>query len=86
MGAGVYLSILTVIVVQGGIALGAFLLAGFFDPVTILVLTSLAGITLLGVGLRLLELKQVRLANFLPGLILAPLLVRLFDAVRAAFP
>ena len=86
MGAGVYLSILTVLVVQGGIALGAFLLAGFFDPVTILVLTSLAGITLLGVGLRLLELKQVRLANFLPGLIVAPLLVRLFDAARAAFP
>ena len=86
MGAGVYLSILTILVVQGGIALGAFLLAGVFDPVTILVLTSLAGIILLGVGLRLLELKQVRLANFLPGLIVAPVLIRLFDAVAAALP
>ena len=86
MGAGVYLSILTILIVQGGIALAAFLVAGFFDPVTILVLTSLAGIALLGVGLRLLELKEIRLANFLPGLIVAPLLVRLFDAVRAALP
>jgi uncharacterized membrane protein YqgA involved in biofilm formation len=86
LGAGVYLSILTILLVQGGIALGAFLLAGFFDPVTILVLTSLAGITLLGVGLRLIELKQVRLANFLPGLIVAPILIRLFDAARAAVP
>ena len=86
LGAGVYLSIITILVVQGGIALGAFLLAGFFDPVTILVLTSIAGITLLGVGLRLLELKQVRLANFLPALVLGPLLIRLFDAVRAALP
>ena len=86
LGAGVYLSILTILLVQGGIALGAFLLAGFFDPVTILVLTSLAGITLLGVGLRLLELKQVRLANFLPGLVVAPILIRLFDAARAALP
>ena len=86
LGAGVYLSILTILVVQGGIALGAFLLAGFFDPATLLVVTSLAGITLLGVGLRLLELKQIRLANFLPGLVVAPLLVRLFDAVRAALP
>ena len=86
LGAGVYLSILTILVVQGGIALGAFLLAGFFDPVTILVVTSLAGITLLGVGLRLLDLKQVRLANFLPGLVVAPLLIRLFDAIRAALP
>jgi uncharacterized membrane protein YqgA involved in biofilm formation len=86
MGAGVYLSILTILIVQGGIALAAFLVAGFFDPVTILVLTALAGITLVGVGLRLLELKQVRLANFLPGLIVAPVLVRLFDAVGAALP
>jgi uncharacterized membrane protein YqgA involved in biofilm formation len=86
MGAGVYLSIITILVVQGGIALGAFVLAGFFDPVTILVVGSLAGIILLGVGLRLLDLKQVRLANFLPGLIVAPLLVRLFDAIRAALP
>ena len=86
MGVGVYLSILTILIVQGGIALAAFLLADFFDPVTILVLTSLAGIILIGVGLRLLELKQVRLANFLPGLIVAPLLVRLFDAIRPALP
>lgn len=86
LGAGVYLSVGTIIVVQGGIALASFLLSAVFDPVTILVLTSLAGITLLGVGLRLLELKQVRLANFLPGLIVAPLLIRLFDAVRAALP
>jgi uncharacterized protein len=86
MGAGVYLSILTILIVQGGIALAAFLVAGAFDPVTILVLTSLAGIILLGVGLRLLDLKQVRLANFLPGLIVAPLLIRLFDAVSAALP
>ena len=86
MGAGVYLSILTILVVQGGIALGAFLLSGVFDPVTILVLSSVAGITLLGVGLRLLELKQVRLANFLPALVVAPILIRLFDAVRSALP
>ena len=86
LGYGVYLSILTVLVVQGGIALTASLVSGFFDPVTILVVTSVGGITLLGIGLRLLELKQVRLANFLPGLLVAPLLVRLFDAVGAALP
>lgn len=86
MGVGVYLSILTILVVQGGIALAAFLLAGFFDPVTVLILTSVAGITLLGVSLRLLDLRQVRLANFLPALVVAPLLIRLFDAVRAALP
>lgn len=85
LGAGVYLSIITILVVQGGIALGAFLLAGVFDPVTVLVVTAVAGVTLFGVALRLLDLKAVRLANFLPGLVVAPILVRLFDALRAAF-
>jgi uncharacterized membrane protein YqgA involved in biofilm formation len=82
LGAGVYLSILTILLIQGGLALGAFLLAGVFDAPTVLVLTGVAGVTLIGVGLRLLELKSIRLANFLPGLVVAPLLVRLFDAVR----
>lgn len=86
LGAGVYLSVLTILLVQGGIALGAFLLAGVFDPVTVLVVTAVAGVTLFGVALRLLDLKDVRLANFLPGLVVAPILVRLFDAVRAALP
>lgn len=85
LGAGVYLSIGTILVVQGGIALGAFLLAGVFDPATVLVVTAVGGVALLGVALRLLELKAVRVANFLPGLLVAPLLVRLFDMVRTAF-
>jgi hypothetical protein len=86
LGAGVYLSVVTILVVQGGISLGAFLLAGVFDPVTLLVVTAVGGVTLIGVGLRLLELKRVRVANFLPGLIVAPLLVRLFDVLRSALP
>jgi uncharacterized membrane protein YqgA involved in biofilm formation len=85
LGAGVYLSILTILIVQGGIALGAFLLADVFDPVTVLVVTAVAGVILFGVALRLLDLKAVRLANFLPGLVIAPILVRIFDVVRAAF-
>lgn len=85
LGAGVYLSAGTVLVVQGSIAGGAFLLKDLFDPPTVLVVTAVGGVALLGVGLRLLELKAVRVANFLPGLVVAPILVRIFDAVRAAF-
>jgi uncharacterized membrane protein YqgA involved in biofilm formation len=39
---------------------------------------------LLGVALRLLDLKAVRVANFLPALVLAPIFVRVADAVRTA--
>lgn len=82
LGAGVYLSALTVLVVQGGIAAGAFLLADAMDARTLLAITAVGGLILLGVALRLLDLKQVRVASFLPGLLLAPLLLRVSDLVR----
>ena len=84
LGAGVYLSVLTILVIQGGIAAAAFLLRDALDPRTVLVITSAGGVALLGVALRLLELKSVRVANFLPALVLAPLFLRVGDAIRAA--
>jgi uncharacterized protein len=84
LGPGVALSAITVLVVQGSIAGGAFLLRDVMDPPTILAITSAGGVILLGVGVRLLDMKAVRVANFLPALILAPLFVRVADAVRGA--
>ncbi|HEX2883269.1 MAG TPA: DUF554 domain-containing protein [Candidatus Limnocylindria bacterium] len=84
LGAGVGLSAITVLMVQGGIAGGAFLLRDVMDGPTILAITSAGGVILLGVALRLLDLKQVRVANFLPALLLAPIFVRLADLVRGA--
>lgn len=84
LGAGVALSALTVLIVQGGIAGGAFLLRDVMDGPTILAITSAGGVILLGVALRLLDLRQVRVASFLPALILAPILVRVADLVRSA--
>lgn len=82
LGAGVYLSTLTILVVQGGIAAGAFLLRDVMDPPTVLSITAAGGLVLLGVALRLLDLKQVRVANFLPALVLAPLFLRVAELVR----
>ncbi|MDQ2674906.1 MAG: DUF554 domain-containing protein, partial [Chloroflexota bacterium] len=80
----VALSAITVLVVQGGIAAGASALSSVMDPITILAVSSAGGIVLLGVALRLLDLKPVRVANFLPALLLAPIFVRVADALRAA--
>lgn len=82
LGPGVALSAITVLVVQGGIAGAAFLVREVMDPVTVLAITSTGGMILLGVALRLLELKAVRVASFLPALILAPIFVRVADLVR----
>lgn len=82
LGWGVALSALTVLLVQGSIAGGAFLLSDVMDAPTILAITASGGVILLGVALRLLELKPVRVANFLPALLLAPIFVRVAEAVR----
>ncbi|MFN2417971.1 MAG: DUF554 domain-containing protein [Candidatus Limnocylindria bacterium] len=84
LGAGVALSAVTVLVVQGGIAGGAFLLRDLMDEATILAITSAGGVILLAVALRMLELKAVRVASFLPALLLAPLFIRLAAALRQA--
>jgi uncharacterized membrane protein YqgA involved in biofilm formation len=82
LGWGVALSAITVLVVQGGIAAFASLLEPLLDEVTILAITATGGIILLGVALRLLDLKPVRVANFLPALLLAPIFVRIADLIR----
>ena len=42
-------------------------------------LTATGGLVLLGVAFRLLEIKQVKVADFLPALLVAPLLTELVD-------
>lgn len=81
LGVGVYLSAVTVLVVQGGLA-GAALLAGasVTEPArnpAVLEMTAVGGVLILGMGLRLLQVKAVPVGNYLPALALAPLLTLL---------
>jgi uncharacterized membrane protein YqgA involved in biofilm formation len=78
MGWGVGFSALTVIAVQGTLTL----LAGAADRVLtermIVEMTAAGGVMVMGIGLRLLDIKKVAVASFLPALVLAPLGVALF--------
>ncbi len=40
--------------------------------------TATGGILIIAIGLRLLEIKRLRVGNFLPALLLAPLAVAIF--------
>jgi hypothetical protein len=86
LGAGVYLSALTVLVVQGTLATIAYLFGGALDPAAIDAASAVGGLLLIGVGLRLLEIRQVRVVNFLPALLFAPLFVWLADQLALALP
>lgn len=75
LGWGVLLSAGTVLLVQGSITLGAAFLEGLVTEPMILVTTATGGILIFGLGLALLELKEVRVANMLPALLFAPALI-----------
>ncbi|HVE99921.1 MAG TPA: DUF554 domain-containing protein [Rubrobacteraceae bacterium] len=77
LGWGVLLSAGTVLLVQGTLTVSAGLLEGAVTEQMIAATTSTGGILVLGLGLVLLELKEVRVANMLPALVVAPLLVAL---------
>src|ERR671911_1894294 len=75
LGWGVLLSAGSVLVVQGALTLAGAVFGSFVGEPMILVMTSTGGVLLLGLGLGLLELKDIRVANMLPALLFAPLLV-----------
>jgi len=79
LGWGVGFSILTILVYQGSLSLGASALAGVFTPIVVAALTAAGGVLILGIGFRLLELKQVRVANLLPALVIAPVAMSLVE-------
>ena len=76
-GIGVLFSLATILVVQGGLALVGHLFGRILSPALIDETVAVGGILLIGLGLVLLEVKALRMANFLPGLVIAPLLVAL---------
>lgn len=74
-GWGVGLSAVMVLAIQGGIALVAGALDRVLTDTMVDVLGSAGGVLILGLGLRLLDLKHLRIANMLPALVIGPLLV-----------
>jgi len=77
-GIGVAFSALSVFVVQGSLTLGGTSLDSLLDDRMRTELFAAGGIAVIGIGLNLLQVTKIRLANLLPGLILTPVLVAIF--------
>lgn len=78
LGWGVLVSTVTVLVYQGAISLIAWQFATGVpsrDNPYILEMTAAGGLIIVGVGLKLLNIKELKLANYLPALAIAPLIV-----------
>jgi uncharacterized membrane protein YqgA involved in biofilm formation len=85
LGWGVAASALPVGLWQGLLTLLAFWLGSVMSAAVIAAITATGGVLLLGVGLRLLKIRQIAVGDLLPALIVAPLLTLLVIACRPLF-
>lgn len=86
MGPGVILSVLTILVFQGGLSLAAMGIGGALGEVTrqtpwVIEMTATGGVLMLGISLLLLDLKRLRVANLLPAVFIAPLVQVALEAL-----
>lgn len=80
-GPGVFFTVITVLVLQGGLSLLGMLIGDVMSAAMIAEMTAVGGVILLGLSLNILEIKRLRVVNYLPALLIAPLLVALAEAL-----
>lgn len=81
-GIGVMFSSIPVFLYQGSISLLAGVLKPYLTPVMLNNLTSLGGFLILGIGLNILKLTNIKIANLLPGILLLPLLMSIINLLK----
>ena len=81
-GWGVAASVLTIIVVQGSLTLVGVGLGDVLPAAHLAALTAVGGLLLVAVALRLLRVREIPVADLLPALLVAPLLVEAVALVR----
>lgn len=80
LGWGVLLSAGSILLYQGGISLAAMLMVGVASEgidatqPEVVEFTAAGGVLTVAIGLQLLEVKSLRIANYLPALAIAPVI------------
>lgn len=75
LGLGVLVSAAFVLVFQGAIVLLAQVLAPVFSQAAIAEMSCAGSILIIGLGLNLLQITKIKVADMLPAIVLAPVLV-----------
>ena len=82
LGVGVLFSAIIVFLYQGSFSLLAFQLQGVMSPLMIDEMTATGGLLLIGLAISsLLEIKPIRVGNFLPSLVISPLIVYILSLI-----
>ena len=85
LGWGVLLTIPLILVYQGGLAVGASLFSGLLSDLQLRVMSAVGGLLIIGVGLKLLAIRDVKVADYLPAIVVAPLLIAGVARAKEAF-
>jgi uncharacterized protein len=78
MGIGVLFSIIPLLIYQGGLTLLAGVLGERLSEAAINEMSAVGGILLIGLGISVLKIKEIKILNMLPALILALIFAVLF--------
>lgn len=70
LGIGVIFSVIPLFIYQSTLTLLTSVIGNYFNDIYIANLTSVGGILLVGLSLRILEIKKIRVLNMLPAIIL----------------
>jgi len=85
LGIGVIFSIITIILIQGGITFSALFIDQFFNNIMIIEMTAVGGVLIVGIGFILLDIKKIKVTTFLPALVFAPVLVLIYQKINVLF-
>lgn len=84
LGIGVLFSVIVLLVYQGGLSLLAGQAQAVLTDAMIGEMTAVGGVILIGLAVgSLLEIKKIRAGNFLPALVIAPLITPLIGSLLA---
>lgn len=82
-GIGVAFSIIALLIYQGGLTLVGMGLGNIVSPLTLSEISAVGGMLIVMIGVNLLNLRQIKTANFLPALVLITLFTSLEPPVLA---
>lgn len=80
-GWGVAASVVTLIVVQGSLTVVGVLLGDVLPDAHLAAITATGGLLLVGIALRLLRIREIPVADLIPALLVAPVLVLFVGAI-----
>ena len=81
-GWGVAASIVTIVAIQGSLTLLGLAIGDVLPDPHLAAITATGGLLLVGMALRLLRIREIPVADLLPALLVAPLLVTITAALR----